>query len=327
MQTPTSFVVNLTLDRENSQQRAEYIRIAMNRYDCSGVEEYALVESEVDELLGERSYSGGDLPEEVIEEVDAATFEQQNMLKFYFTNESAHNNALDFKDYLSELKKSFQIELEKVEESDWNSEWKKHYAPIHIDTELVVYPAWYKSNEISDTYPLYINPGMGFGTGTHETTFLCLTEFKKISSEGQVYPKVLDFGCGSGILGIAALLLDPVAEVDFYDIDQKALDNTVENLKINQLELSEHRLLLEEDKAKLADKYELIFANILAHILIQEKEFLTSRLTSTGVLILSGILSNQAQAVIDEYELSGELKLINILNKGDWVCLQFRKIL
>ena len=161
---------------------------------------------------------------------------------------------------------------------------------------------------------------MGFGTGEHETTFLCLKHFEDLLEKGQTFTNCLDFGCGSGILGIAAIKRDE-SLVDFCDIDKNALNNCQQNLVLNfeGKDLTGNTLVSRE-KFKAIKKYDLIFANILENILIEEKDLLLESLSDKGILIVSGILTNQIETIKKEYS---SLEVVNTYEKSDWASIAF----
>jgi ribosomal protein L11 methyltransferase len=164
---------------------------------------------------------------------------------------------------------------------------------------------------------------MGFGTGSHETTYLCLKLFTENVMNSPI-ASVLDFGSGSGILGLSVFKFYLDSKVDFYDIDPEANKNCYQNAEINQLQDRSFRLILPDFRERLLNGYDLIFANILEGILIEEKNNLVSLLNNNGFLILSGLLNHQAKNIIEAYSKSG-VKLINQLEKGDWTALLFKK--
>lgn len=311
------WVVTLFHAESVSSDLSSLEALAVNDFETSGIEEYSLSEAEVDELLGERSYSGGDLPESVLDEVDAAVKRGPRTVRFFFEEES---NARGFYDEIhSRVLGESQIEKFPVE--DWNAEWKKHYAPIIVNDQLAVIPAWQKENLPKTKELIAINPGMGFGTGSHETTFLCLKLFtEKVKAPVRT---CLDFGSGSGILGLAVLKFYPDAEVDLYDIDPEANENARQNAEINNLSGHRFRLLLPEVRRELKSGYDVVFANILENVLRLEKDFLISRVNPGGSLILSGLLRHQAPGIRAEY--SRELEFVEVLEKGDWCALLFRR--
>ncbi len=302
-----------------SSEKFEHLKLlALEQFNGIGIEEYSLSEAEVDEILGERSYSGGDLPMEVLDEVDLILSGKPINIRTFF------NQEIEAKGFFEIVRSQFlceaQIECRHVE--DWNLEWKKHYSPIVVDENFLVLPSWINEN-FPNRYILKINPGMGFGTGSHETTFLCLQLFSQFINHGEL-KSVLDFGSGSGILGIAALKTNDSLEVDFYDIDLEANKNCDQNIQLNDLVQSKYRLLLPEYRSYLQPSYSMIFANILQNILIEEAKFLTSLLHKGGHIILSGLLNHQVDLIIELY--SGlNMELISRVSKGDWSALVMEK--
>jgi ribosomal protein L11 methyltransferase len=292
---------------------------ALQVFHASGIEEFALDEPAVDAILGERSYSGGDLPLEVLEEVEASVELSGKTSRFFFLQEA---DATGFYQWLR-TRTLGEVQLEQCQQEDWNAEWKKHYAPIEVNEELEIVPAWMQQRPLGAKHRLLISPGMGFGTGSHETTFLCLKLMVERLGELKL-ARVLDFGSGSGILGLAIFLFSPEARVDFYDIDPEANKNCYQNAELNGFSESAFRLLLPAWREKLQPSYDLIFANILENVLLLEKSALTALLAPGGKLILSGILLPQEQGICEAYQAAG-LHLIERKHKGDWSALLFEK--
>jgi len=296
---------------------------AFEMFQCQGVEEFSIDEPKVDEILGERSYSGGDLPESVLQEVEQTLRLESSLKKFYFQSES---DSGKFQIY---LKESFNIESKvlssKVE--DWNEEWKKSYKPIIIDDEFQITPSWEKESPSlsSDRKHVFIYPGMGFGTGGHETTYLCLVLLSEIKKELPNPVDCLDFGCGSGILGIATRFLMP-SHADLYDIDEDALLNCNQNIELNELNADDFKLLLPRERKEIEKSYDLVFANILQNVLLQEQEYLARSLNDNGYLILSGLLNGQEKEVIEAIQKKNKkIELVKVVSKGDWVAVLMRK--
>lgn len=312
------WVVTLFHLRPTPEQWAQIQALALEESHASGIEEFSLDEPEVDALLGERSYSGGDLPMEVLEEVEAAVLKRPVSYRFFFDNKK------DAQNFLNEVKNVTLCEsqVEEHKSADWNAEWKKHYSPIEVNSRLTIVPAWQTDYKSKSEKQLLINPGMGFGTGSHETTYLCLKLFTEKVVSHKI-ESVLDFGSGSGILGLATFLFYPEARVDFYDIDVEANKNCYQNAEINALTKHAFRLLLPEVRSSLQPSYQLVFANILENILQLEHSYLTQITAPSGHLILSGLLKHQTAGIIKLY--SQKLTLVQEVNKGDWSALLFRK--
>jgi ribosomal protein L11 methyltransferase len=292
---------------------------ALHEHGATGIEEFSLSEAEVDAILGERSYSGGDLPIEVLDEVEKNLSNKPGNFRFFFDDEP---QAQAFQKYC-QTEILCESQLEKCPQEDWNSEWKKHYTPIRVNDLLTILPSWHKREDSLSTHQIYIYPGMGFGTGSHETTFLCLKLFTEKIINLNI-SKVLDFGSGSGILGLASLLFFPEAQVDFYDIDPEANKNCYQNAQLNGLTDRSFRLLLPEVRERLLPQYDLVFANILENILMMEKISLINHVKPGGYLVLSGLLKHQLGGIILAYSKSG-VTLITREEKGDWGALLFKR--
>ena len=297
----------------------ELSSIAHNEFNCTGIEEFSIDEPKVDEILGERSYSGADLPRSVIDEVDLVINTESSRRKFYFSNlEQTQAFALY-------LKETFLIQSSVVtrDEQDWNAEWKKSYKKIEIDDEMNIIPAWDKADSSGNKGDIFIYPGMGFGTGSHETTFLCLKSVQAHKARLNSSMRCLDFGCGSGILGIA---LNKAYQIpcDLYDIDVDALKNCEQNIELNDLSSTDFKLLLPSERNQLQEKYEIIFANILQNVLTAEANYITNSLLENGLLILSGLLKGQEDEIIALYlSLNSDLEHTQTYVKNDWVAVEF----
>lgn len=314
------WVVTLFHLQPSTEQWLNIESLALNQHEALGIEEFALNEAEVDAILGERSYSGGDLPLEVLDEVESTVLGRPINYRFFF---SSAKNAEAFRDSVK-ITALCESQIEECAGEDWNAEWKKHYAPIKVNEKLEIIPSWQLDYKSQSTEQIFIYPGMGFGTGSHETTFLCLKLFTEDVVNKNAVKTVLDFGSGSGILGLATFKFYPDAQVDFYDIDPEANKNCYQNAELNQLTGKAFRLLLPEVREKLQPDYDLVFANILESILLLEKEYLISAVKPSGFLILSGLLRHQVENILSAYSCS-ELKLVRRLDKGDWSALLFEK--
>lgn len=314
----TFWVVTLFHYQPSSEEWLKVQSYALEDAEALGIEEFSLSELEVDAILGERSYSGGDLPEEVLDEVESKVLAGPVSYRFFFSEGTQAQTFLKF--VQSECLCESQLEEKNAE--DWNAEWKKHYSPIEVNEKLEIIPSWLKDYDSKSEQHIYIYPGMGFGTGSHETTFLCLKLFTEHLLNQKV-EYVLDFGSGSGILGLAVFKFFPEAKVDFYDIDAEANKNCYQNAETNELTEKAFRLLLPEVRDRLLPEYDVVFANILESILLLEQESLIAHTKVGGSLILSGLLRHQAAGIIEKY--SSKMKLVSHLEKGDWAALLFKK--
>lgn len=310
----------VTVFHVQSPSSAESLQaVAIQQFRCTGVEEYSLSEPEVDALLGERSYSGGDLPLEVLGEVDQTMAQARGHLKFYFAGDDL-DQARGF-EQLVRAHFLCEVQLETLADQDWNAEWKKHYGPIAVSSKMVVLPEWVDPTSYPDSVVIRIHPGMGFGTGSHETTFLCLKSLAALDLPDT--GTGLDYGSGSGILGIAALLARPKWEMLFVDIDPEAHRNCQQNLELNRLAASRSKMRMVEERPT-AQRFPLVFANILQGILHQECAYLVATTAIGGHLILSGLLRHQVPETRDLYLATQRLELVSEELKNDWGCLTFR---
>ena len=214
------------------------------------------------------------------------------------------------------------LETASVDNADWNSAWKKYFTPIPIGSRFVVLPSWLK-DEQWEAQPILIEPKMAFGTGHHQTTALCLGALDRLATEGVLGAgkSFLDLGTGSGILGIAAAKLGLCGLG--YDIDPVAIDNARENAALNQVEAQLELGVGSIDAIPQERRFDCILANILANPLIDMAEEICLRLARPGVLILSGILAEQADRVVAAYAAQG-LDNPEISLSGEWALLVFR---
>lgn len=193
-------------------------------------------------------------------------------------------------------KDKMAYKLEQLEDKDWEREWMDNFHPMKFGQRLWICPSW---RDIPDptAVNVMLDPGLAFGTGTHPTTALCLTWLDSLDLEGKT---VVDFGCGSGILSLAALKLG-AKKVIGIDIDPQALQASLENAKRNQCE---DRLALYLPKDQPEFKADVVVANILAGPLRELAPVIIEYVASNGVLALSGVLEEQAeqlQTIYGEY--------------------------
>ncbi len=216
-----------------------------------------------------------------------------------------------------------------IADQNWMEAWKQNYKPIPIGKRLMIIPAWLDSPE-PNRIPIKIDPGMAFGTGTHPTTQLCLGLMEKflVGVDGHPRLRVIDVGCGSGILSIAALKLG-AKQVLGVDIDLESVKNSRENADVNGIG---KELILGQGSVKeiLDGKFAfksapLVVANILAPVIIRLFDAeLADLVKPNGVIILSGILQEQSQNVIEAAQAKG-LKMNEKLQMGDWVALMMER--
>ena len=205
---------------------------------------------------------------------------------------------------------------ELLEDKDWEREWMKNYHPIQCGDNLWICPSWIAPPE-PDKINLMLDPGLAFGTGTHPTTFLCLQWIDQLNTQGKT---LYDYGCGSGILGIAALLKD-AEQVIGIDIDPQALVATADNAERNNLPTDAMPVFLPKDCP--TEPADIMLANILAGPLAELAPSLNALTKPGGLLCLSGILDSQAEAVMAAYTKWFDFDPIT--QKDEWVRLTARK--
>jgi ribosomal protein L11 methyltransferase len=203
---------------------------------------------------------------------------------------------------------------------DWRERWKRWFKGFVVSPRLGVRPPWEADPPglVADAVVVIIEPGMAFGTGQHETTYLCLEALDVLSREAERPKRLLDVGCGTGILSIAAARLwGP--EVVGVDVDEAALRCAVDNLAPNQVE---HLVTLSATPlAVVADRYPLVIANIIAPVLLALAEDLVAHVERGGTLWLSGMLDTQVDDVTSRYAALGAT-VIDSAQRGEWVRLR-----
>ena len=207
--------------------------------------------------------------------------------------------------------------VEILEDKDWEREWMQHYRPMQFGTRLWVCPSWLQPPE-PDAVNLLLDPGLAFGTGTHPTTDLCLRELDAMELAGVT---AVDYGCGSGILAVAALKLGAALALG-VDNDPQALVASLDNAQRNGLAAQRLPVALPEDVvlAEWQHRAEVVIANILAGPLMQLSDTLLQFLRPGGTLLLSGLLQTQADELRQHY--ADRITLRIAAEKDGWVCLR-----
>ena len=210
------------------------------------------------------------------------------------------------------------VETVGVKESDWADCWKKYYKPVHIGKRIVIVPAWEEYEAAEGQVTVSMDPGMAFGTGTHETTRLCATFIEKYLKAGS---RVLDVGTGSGILAIIAAKLG-ATEIDAFDIDANAVGAAQRNCNENGVGFI--RCEVSDLIAEAKGEYDFVFANIVADIIIRMAPDVAKHMKKDGLLIVSGIIERQAEDAKAAL-IAGGLTLIDSLEENDWNSFVFTK--
>ena len=207
-----------------------------------------------------------------------------------------------------------QCLIEEKDDEDWANNWKRYYKPLEIGEKLAIVPEW-EAYDNDKRIVIKINPGMAFGTGTHESTYMCLELLERYVNKDD---EIFDIGCGSGILAIAALKLGAKRALA-VDIDDKCIDASHENADLNSLEDK-----MDIKKGNLLDvvkgRADLIVSNIIAEIIVDEIKNLKNHMDKGGIFITSGIIKERRQMVIDALKENG-FEIIDELEKNNWVAI------
>lgn len=209
---------------------------------------------------------------------------------------------------------SFRILTDKCDVEGCLDNWKKYFYPIEIGEKLLIRPVWRDDYEPKGRTVLHLEPGIAFGTGTHETTRLCLEALEKYVNDGA---RVLDVGCGSGILAVASLLLGAKSAIGI-DIDELAVKSSIENAERNGV--SERYTAIHGNLAdEVMGTYDIITANIVADAIIMLSDDIEKHMHKDTVYIMSGIIDSRLEDVLSA--LPKTLKIIETRTEKGWYCL------
>lgn len=220
-----------------------------------------------------------------------------------------------------------ELELLQVKEEDWANNWKQYFKPLKVGKKLLVKPSWEECSNNDERVVLEIDPASSFGTGQHNTTKLCLELLEESLNSGD---RVLDLGCGSGILSIGAMLLG-ASEITAVDIEQNAVETAIENAVKNNIPedkytaycgdiISDHELC-----EKIGSGYDLITANIVADVLIAMSDLFRQKLKNNGILIISGIITERKDEVVNAVVDSG-FEVIETAEGEGWAAVKLQAI-
>ena len=260
-----------------------------------------------------------------VDEDLAARMKGVSRVKFYVPDNEDGRRQL--RGYLAGLEQ-YEPRTVPLREEDWATSWQKYYRPIPVGKRVYIVPDWMREEPVPDgRTPLYLDPGLTFGTGAHPTTQLCLELLEEALRPGD---RVLDLGCGSGILAIAALALGASRAVG-VDVDPKAADAALENAALNGVgtdRLSVYAGDVLADK-KLAEKLgpgrnRVVLANIVADVIIPLSAKAGEFMTADGVFLTSGIIEGRQDEVAAALKANG-FAVTRRLERGGWHALEARK--
>lgn len=207
------------------------------------------------------------------------------------------------------------VTINVVDDNDWAESWKKYYKPIRIGKNIIIKPSWedYKLSE--DDIMIELDPGMAFGTGTHETTIMCTEALERLVKADDI---VYDIGCGSGILSIVAAKLG-ASKVVGVDLDELCVKVSNKNIELNNVED-----LIEIKNGNLLDvvegKADIIVSNIVAEIIAGMTKDLKEYLNDNGIFITSGIIIDKIE-LVEKALLENGFRILDIMKKNEWACI------
>ncbi len=282
-------------------------------------------ESDFTEFLEENTQFWDYVDDDLLNEKKGET----RVIIYLEDNESLSDTVSGIKSALSSLDNAdgvlgrLDTELESLKSEDWENNWKKYFKPTQIGEKILIMPQWYEEKIDTDRTVFTVNPGMTFGSGTHHSTKLCIEHLENHVSGGE---KVLDIGCGSGILSIISLLLGADSALAL-DVDENCIHTAYENLEMNGLARDKYTVLagniLTDDKLKeriAKVKYDVVLANIVADVIISLSEFADMFLKEGGVFIVSGIIEDRKEDVLSAIQKS-KFTVDDIKEKGGWVSI------
>ena len=211
------------------------------------------------------------------------------------------------------------VELSNVNQEDWESAWKQYFKPVHVTDRIVVKPEWEEYSPQEGEIVIEIDPGMAFGTGTHETTSMCINQIEKNLKAGD---RVIDIGSGSGILSMAAVLLG-AEKATGVDLDPVAVRVALENVELNNLQ-DKIEILHGNLTDVIREKADIVVANIMADIILMLLEDVREFIKDDGMFISSGIIQEK-RAAVEARLLEKNFSIVEVETKGEWCAITAQK--
>lgn len=259
---------------------------------------------------------------DLIDEELLAKDRSVGIVHIYISPEENPQEAISFIEERLEAESiEYKIELDNCAREDWENNWKQYFKPIKVGNKLLIRPIWIDDYNADGRVVLNLEPGIAFGTGTHETTRLCLEAL-----ENYIKPDthMLDVGCGSGILSVAGMLLG-ASDVTGVDIDKLAVKVAVENGKLNNLAYPSYNMIVGNLIDRITGKYSVVTANIVADAIIMLTPDVKKFLDEDAVYIVSGIIDIREDEVLSCLIENG-FEIINRRTENGWVCLECKLI-
>jgi len=271
--------------------------------------------------------------EETLEPQYAADFPATpatETIKAYFPSDlRSEKRIAAIQKYLTSLSEIFSdlpvpvLKTETISDPDWGEQWKKYFKPVRVSNNIIVKPTWERYTPSSRDIIIEIDPGMAFGTGQHASTRMCIEALEEIIMKDRTIEdwKVLDVGCGTGILGITAAKLG-AQDIICVDIDKKATEIARENAAINQVD--DRLRIINKDAAMINEPRNLIIANLTSRLLLKLRQHFTQLLLPEGYMIISGIIEQDAKEIETNFSIA-QLIQNKVITEKEWICYVLKK--
>lgn len=300
-----------------TKEASEFVESILLDYQSTGVsiEDVTILDEDLDDNFGTIiGVTKDDFPNEGV--VIRGYLNELNFTEELFSNMQDEISALGKNINLGDF---YKVETKVIKDSDWENSWKDYFEVTNVGNNFVIVPTWREYENIDNKYVINIDPGMAFGTGGHETTSLCMKNLEKYVKNTD---SVIDVGCGSGILAIASSFLTK-GKLKAVDLDKLAVDVAKENFELNgildRVDVEQASLLEKE-----SNKYNIIVANILAHIIELMLEDAYKLLEDDGYFITSGIIRDKKDELIAKAKSVG-FKVLEETSDNEWYSIVFVK--
>ncbi|MGO5359448.1 50S ribosomal protein L11 methyltransferase [Anaerofustis sp. LCP19S3_F7] len=304
--------------------KTEGIDLLISALSDIGIDSFLIEDKKEFEEFLEDNRETWDLVDEDLKKKNIET----NVKVYILEDESQAEKIEEIKNMLNRLKASdsedifgsLNMTFNDIKEEDWANNWKKYFKPFNVGKKLLIKPTWEECDNKENRIILEIDPGASFGTGSHETTKMCLIGLEDYMKEGD---EVIDVGCGSGILSIAAAKLG-CKHVTGVDIDPMCIETSSYLSKINSVS-DKFDVFIGDLAEKVDVQADVVVANIFAHIIKRLTPDTKRILKKGGIFISSGIIKETVDTVIDSYKENG-FEILEVNNMGDWYCVVGKRL-